>query len=342
VQAPAFILKRKEATYEGELPVALLAVAVVAALLAVRGSSVRAQPVASITLPAPGAAKQLYPGCNNISLTFPDGTTSQTVVQAVTPSGAVQAMWRHNAALSMFEGFSPAAPQASDLLSVNFLDSVWICVAEAVATPAATPPAAALTATPVPPPPPTATPVPPPAGHTLSGQGQQATQTFQLVGGLAVFRMTHSGGSNFIVWLMNDRGEEVELLANEIGSFSGAVAVGVEAGNYLLDITADGPWTVRIEEPRPVSAPPPPQTFTGRGQDISPFFGLSAGLARFTMTHDGASNFIVWLLDANGEPVDLLVNEIGPFNGSKAAGIDVGRIYLLNITADGNWVINVE
>ena len=133
------------------LIIAAPGLALLVTLLALGGSPVRAQPVASITLPPPGATKQLYPGCNNISLTFPDGTTSQTVVQAVTPAGAVEAMWRHNAALNAFEGFSPVAPQASDLLTVNFLDSVWLCLAVAP-LPALTPPPAAPTATPVPPP----------------------------------------------------------------------------------------------------------------------------------------------------------------------------------------------
>jgi len=137
--------------------VAVVAVAaVVAALLGAHGSAVRAQPVASIALPEPGASVQLYPGCNNIGLTFPDGTASETVVQAVTPAGVVQAMWRHNAALNKFEGFSPAAPQASDLLTVNFLDAVWLCVAGApppvpTATSPAAPTAPAPMATPTPP-----------------------------------------------------------------------------------------------------------------------------------------------------------------------------------------------
>jgi hypothetical protein len=148
---------------KGKLLIALLAVAI-AALIAANGPSVQAQPVASITLPAPGATKQLYPGCNNISLTFPTGTTSEEVLQAVTPPGAVEAMWRHNAALNRFEGFSPAARQASDLLSVSFLDSVWLCVAAAL-PPVPTSPPATPTATPVPPTatrvPPTATPRPP-------------------------------------------------------------------------------------------------------------------------------------------------------------------------------------
>jgi hypothetical protein len=96
-------------------------------LLAGSGASVLAQPVASIALPDPGGVEQLYAGCNNISLTFPDATPSQTVVQAVTPAGTVETLWRFNGPLNKFEGFSPAYPQASDLMSVDFLDVVWLC-----------------------------------------------------------------------------------------------------------------------------------------------------------------------------------------------------------------------
>ena len=115
---------------EGELMTKQLAVVAAAVLaLAIHGSA-QAQPVASITMPEPGGAVQLYSGCNPVALTFPEGTTSQAVVQAVSPAGVVQAMWSFNTALNRFEGFSPAAPQASDLLTADYLDAVWLCVAE--------------------------------------------------------------------------------------------------------------------------------------------------------------------------------------------------------------------
>lgn len=98
------------------------------ALLPVATSHAQAQPVASIALPDPGGVKQLYPGCNNITLTFPDGTASETVVQVVSPAGAAESMWWHDASQNRFVGFSPMAPQASDLLTVNFLDAVWLCI----------------------------------------------------------------------------------------------------------------------------------------------------------------------------------------------------------------------
>ena len=113
------------------LGIVSVGLALLVTLLALGGSPVRAQPVASIALPPPRGTVQLYSGCNNIALSFPDGTDSQTVVEAVTPAGVVQAMWRHNAALNRFEGFSPAAPQASDLLTVNQWDAVWLCGAAA-------------------------------------------------------------------------------------------------------------------------------------------------------------------------------------------------------------------
>ena len=121
---------------------AVVAVAVVTVLLATRGPSVGAQPVASISLPPPGGAVQLYGGCNNIGLTFPDGTPSQQVVQAVTPPDSVESLWRHSALMGRFEGFNPAFPGASDLLSVNFLDAAWLCLTEE-------PPVAALPSLPL-------------------------------------------------------------------------------------------------------------------------------------------------------------------------------------------------
>ncbi len=118
-----------------QVTIAAAGLALVASMVGVLvgswSSVVRAQPVASIALPAPGETEQLYPGCNPLALTFPDGTASQTVIQAVTPSGVVEAAWRYDAAQGRFEAFSPSYPQASDLLTVDFLDAVWLCVGAA-------------------------------------------------------------------------------------------------------------------------------------------------------------------------------------------------------------------
>jgi len=83
-------------------------------------------------------------------------------------------------------------------------------------------------------------------------------------------------------------------------------------------------------------------SISGDGQEASQEFFLDKGLSIFSMKHSGSSNFAVWLLDSNGEIVDLLVNEIGSFDGSKATGIEDRGIYCLDISADGNWRINIS
>ena len=95
----------------------------------------------------------LFPGSNNVALTFSSGTSTTAVVAQVTPPGAVEAMCRLDAQTSVFAGYSPAAPQASDLRTLVFLDAVFICVnqqasigmpgvSEPVTGPVPTPPAA--------------------------------------------------------------------------------------------------------------------------------------------------------------------------------------------------------
>jgi len=138
----------------------------------------------------------------------------------------------------------------------------------------------------------------------------QVSAAVSLEEGLTIFRMSHDGASNFAIFLLNqETGEQLDLLVNVIGSFDGAKAVGIEvAGNYVLDISADGNWTVTAEQPRPSSAPSAPQSFSGQGQSVSPAFTLEEGLATFRMTHDGTSNFAIFLLDANGQQVELSRN----------------------------------
>ena len=97
--------------------------------------------------------------------------------------------------------------------------------------------------------------------------------------------------------------------------------------------------------PTAISTPEPtpkPIALSGRGQEATSKFSLEKGLSIFKMTHDGDSNFAIWLLDDEGDNVDLLVNEIGDFDGSKAVSIRKGGIYLLDISADGNWKISIE
>ncbi len=85
--------------------------------------------------------------------------------------------------------------------------------------------------------------------QNVSGTGQQATDLFTLPGGLATFEIEHEGEGVFAVRLLNDQGELVESLASTTGPFRGSKAVRVpRAGRYLFDVSATGPWSIRLRQ----------------------------------------------------------------------------------------------
>lgn len=93
---------------------------------------------------------------------------------------------------------------------------------------------------------PTVAPTGTSAPLALTGKGQQATAKFDLPAGLVVFDWKHDGKNNFIVYLIDDQGQNVGLVANGIGAVEGSKALRVnKAGRYLFDVSADGNWSVR-------------------------------------------------------------------------------------------------
>jgi hypothetical protein len=74
----------------------------------------------------------------------------------------------------------------------------------------------------------------------LSGSGDDVIHIDPAIEGLATFNITHNGSGNFAVFAYSDSGSD--LLVNEIGAYSGESLVG--SGTFLLEISADGAWTV--------------------------------------------------------------------------------------------------
>lgn len=213
--------------------------ALVVAGLAIHSHAViRAQPVASIALPPPRGTLHLYPGCNNIAVSFPDGTPSQTVVEAVTPARGAEAMWRHNAAQNKFEGFSPAAPQASDLLAVNLWDAVWLCVS-AASLPGPLPPPPSPSPVPLPPPPSAQAPTP----TTPTSSGTFADGTFRV--GVDILPGTYRAAepSEGCYWerLSGFSGEFKDLIANDFSNSIQVVTIAPTDAGFLS--RGCGTWT---------------------------------------------------------------------------------------------------
>ncbi|MFF9196826.1 hypothetical protein ACF09L_16630 [Streptomyces sp. NPDC014779] len=176
----------------------------------------------------------------------------------------------------------------------------------------------------------------------LSGRGQRASETFTMTEGLGIFRSKCSGCSaNFIVELLDSSGQTKDVLVNAIGSYDGSKAVGLDAGRYRLNVTADAAWSITITQPRNERAAKLPQTYKGKGdQVVGPFDADHA--VEMQGAYKGQSNFIVVVLDAAGAVQDAAFNEIGSFDGSTVAQMLGGGPYFVNVTADGSWTLRLS
>jgi hypothetical protein len=182
-----------------------------------------------------------------------------------------------------------------------------------------------------------------PAPVELKGTGRQTTDVVSLRAGLIVARSSHQGRSNFIVKLVDSKGKESDLLANAVGD-SSSVRVGrvEEAGRYSLNVTADGRWTVRMEQPSPVDVTSLPKTFTGKGDGVAGWVQLPQGrVVANSRMRSGNSNFMVHVIEQDGRRADLLANDIGVSSGSKAFE-GKGRVVLLSVQGDGEWSVALE
>jgi hypothetical protein len=142
---------------------------------------------------------------------------------------------------------------------------------------------------------------------------------------------------------LDDKGDTVEYITNEIGDYSGLMSARIDkTGTYLLNIKADGSWTVDASQPHPTTGASVPLTITGSSDDVSDPIALSSGLHTFVMSHDGSSNFIVKLVDTSGNTTEYLANEIGTVNLTRATSIDKTGIYYLSVAGDTNWSVTVK
>ncbi|MGP4082917.1 hypothetical protein ACTWQL_23880 [Pseudalkalibacillus sp. R45] len=168
-----------------------------------------------------------------------------------------------------------------------------------------------------------------------SGNSDTATEMFELEAGFVVFNSTYTGDGNFIVELKDKNGNTIELLVNHIGSYNGKTMAHIPAaGKYLLNVQAEGAWTVNGSQEVPEETDS--GSISGTGDDVR-FVQIDSGMKRFSFDHKGDSNFIVM---ANGSV--LLANETGNYIGSKAQKVQDDAVYLISIKSEGTWKIDIE
>jgi hypothetical protein len=176
---------------------------------------------------------------------------------------------------------------------------------------------------------------------SISGSGSAVISVSVPGDGPAIVDLTHDGSSNFIVWSLDSALATIDLLANEIGPYTGRHGLNVGHFSFSppdvvrhMEIDADSAWSVTV---RPISeATSLISALNGAGDDFVRFVGPTPTTMR--PTHQGSSNFVIWSLEPSGALGDLIVNVIGPYNGTDV--VPRGTKYL-DITADGSWTLAV-
>jgi hypothetical protein len=176
---------------------------------------------------------------------------------------------------------------------------------------------------------------------TFTGSGSQVTAPFDLTKGLVIATGTHAGERNFIVQLVDSKGDDVDLLANEIGDArSEVISNRPTGGSYRLEVQADGAWTVALTQPRSTGGRTLPTTFSGTGSAVAgPFFQNDRAVV-FEAHHVGQRNFIVQLVKPGDIFGSLVANEIGDADVSSIER--VSGSYWISVTADGPWTISAH
>ena len=112
-----------------------------------------------------------------------------------------------------------------------------------------------------------------------------------------------------------------------------------------MHITADGTWRVELTQPVWDGGESPPFSWAGTGDDVKGPINLETGTRSVDITHNGSSNFVVELVNADGTLAEKLVNIVGGYDGSIEVKIHsmIGLTpdtYGLVITADGGWTVD--
>ena len=171
--------------------------------------------------------------------------------------------------------------------------------------------------------------------QSFSGTGSEVVMLDPLGEDVFYATVTHDGSSNIALWSVDENGQDIDLLVNEIGGYEGEVALNFGEDPAALRIEADGDWTIDLVHLAEAPRWDGEGVYEDRGDSVLIVDGVADGLTPVTLTHDGESNFAIWTW---GESYpDLIVNDIGAYEGTTL--LPDGSL-VLQVDADGTWTIS--
>lgn len=171
---------------------------------------------------------------------------------------------------------------------------------------------------------------PPPEPVSYSGSGDDVVDIDwdSRVG----FLTFSCGGCTSNVIVRSDGAES--LLVNAVGAYEGTRWINITDGSvtHTVTVKADAAWEMTITGVDNLPVAKPGETTSGSGDSVLLLYSDSG---RADITNDGSGNFIARAANFDTGSIDLLVNEIGSYEGT----VLVPSQGIVQIRSTGDWTI---
>lgn len=181
----------------------------------------------------------------------------------------------------------------------------------------------------------------------LSGTGNSPKVTINLKAGLAVLHSVRAANDGyFYIDLMNPKEEDLGTIGYGSGPRELSAPVNIPAdGTYVLDVSAEGGWTINVSQPTATFASPPPsQRFANVGPQATPLFSLKAGTATVhiaSANNQSKEAFRASLRDSIGNWVGDIINTEGPGDATAKIEVPEDGIYIIGVQVEGDWTLEI-
>src|SRR5699024_9066067 len=128
----------------------------------------------------------------------------------------------------------------------------------------------------------------------FSGSGSEVVMLEPLGDDVFFATVTHQGSSNIALWSVDENGQDLDLLVNDIGNYQGQVALNFGEDPAARRVEADGDWSIDLVSLGEAPCWDGGTTYEASGDSIVIVDGVADGLTPVTLTHQGESNFAIW------------------------------------------------
>jgi hypothetical protein len=179
------------------------------------------------------------------------------------------------------------------------------------------------------------------SSQTFSGTGDDVIDVLPISESVLI-AVTHDGDSYFSVKSKTADDDYLDLVVSHIGPYSGTRLQ--ELGSSysgkkvlgLLDVSAEGNWTIEIKPLSKATSWNGKKTLTGTGDAVIKVpAGTKAG-NKLVMTHAGENYFSVKTYTSKGKYDSLKVTTVGTYSGKKTFG---SKAKFIVVSGTDEWTL---